>query len=130
MRLNYQTEKYSTRITLQDARIWGSEDMVTKTGPEGNSSTLGVYEAWVDLKLSAHANLIIGRQEWNYNDMRILSSRNFWTSGLSYDGLLLQWQKDGLKLDVGASYNNNGTPSGITVDNSSWETDKLRNNFV
>ncbi len=124
----YSSEKYSTKLSLQDARIWGSDDMVNKTGPEANSYGLGVYEAWVDLKLTVKSGLKIGRQEWNYDDMRILSPRNFWTSGQSYDGLLYHFSEvdKKLKIDFGFSYNNNGSPMGIVVDNTEWESDKLK----
>lgn len=131
--INFQTTKYSSRLSLQDARIWGSDDIVNKTGSESNSYSLGVYEAWIDLKLNEKSGLKIGRQEWHYDDMRILSSRNFWTSGQSYDGLLFHFtdKESQLKFDVGLSYNNNGSPMGLIVDNSEWETDKLKSmNFI
>lgn len=129
---NYKTEKYTTRFTLQDARVFGSDDMLNKTGNEGNSYAFGVYEAWFELNLSKTSSLRIGRQEWNYDDMRILCWRNWWTSGLSYDGLLYKMNnKDsGLSVDLGISYNNNGTRTGA-VDNSSWNAGSLKSmNFL
>ncbi len=130
---NYTTPKYSSRLTLQDARIWGSDDIVNKTGTESSSYSFGVYEAWIDLKLNDNSGLRIGRQEWKYDDMRILSSRNFWTSGQNYDGLLYHYsnKEKQLKVDLGFSYNNNGSTMGIIVDNSEWESDKLKSmNFL
>lgn len=129
---NYDSEKYSSGFTLQDARVWGNDDMTNKTGIEGNSYATEVHEAWIDLNLSKKTSLKIGRQEWNYNDMRILSSRNWWTSGLSYDGLLLKRhdKEKGLFLDLGLSYNNNGTNIGL-VNNSDWESTKIKSmNFI
>jgi hypothetical protein len=132
--LNYKSEKYVTRFTLQDARFWGSEDMVNKTGSEGNSYSFGVYEAWVDLKLSDKTGLKVGRQEWNYDDMRILSSRNWWTSGLSYDGILVHRtdKEKGFNIDLGFSYNNNGSVIGFgKIDNTTWDPDKIKSfNFL
>ena len=52
--LNYTNDKYSTRFTLQDARIWGGDDLINKTGVMGNSGAFGVYEAWVDLKIKGN----------------------------------------------------------------------------
>lgn len=130
---NYSNEKYETRFSLQDARIWGSEDIMSKTGPEGSTFSTAVYEAWVKLKLSNISSLKIGRQEWNYDDMRILSWRNIWTAGMSYDGVLYQmYNKDnGLNIDLGVSYNNNGSPMGISVNNSEWPVEKLKTmNFI
>ncbi|MDX1283557.1 MAG: hypothetical protein R3182_01030 [Draconibacterium sp.] len=131
--INFTKEKYSTRITLQDARVWGNEDIFTPTGPLGNSSSLGIYEAWVNMKLGEKSNIKIGRQEWNYNDMRILAWRNWWTSGLSYDGLLYQMKdaEKGVNIDLGLSYNNNGNATGISINNSDWPSGKLKTmNFL
>ena len=115
---NYSTKAYSTRFTLQDARVWGAEDMYNPTGTHGSSYSLGLYEAWVDLKLGKKSSLRIGRQEWNYNDMRILCWRNWWTTGLAHDGLLYKRhdKEKGLFLDIGVSYNNEGGGTGVFVN--------------
>ncbi len=121
--LNYKTEKYDTRFTLQDARIWGNDDIYNKVSATGNSSSLGIFEAWINFNLSEKTGVKIGRQVWNYDDMRILSGRNWITSGLSYDGILItRNDKDnGLFFDLGLSYNNDGSNVGIgEVDNSDW----------
>ena len=130
--MNYKTDKYSTRFTLQDARIFGGDDMYNPTGVAGNSGSFGVYEAWVELKLKGNSSLRIGRQEWNYDDMRILCWRNWWTSGLSYDGLLYKMhnKESGLFIDLGISYNNDGSRIGL-IDNSSWDGSKIKTmNFL
>lgn len=131
-RLNfgYTTDKFSSYVSLQDARIWGSDDLITKAGTWGNSGSLGLHEAWVDLNLGAAGNLKIGRQEWNYDNMRLLSYRNWLTSALSYDGLLYQTRLAGLDLDLGLSYNNNTSAHRI-ADNTGWQPDKLKSlNFL
>jgi len=132
LNLTYKNDNYSTRLVLQDARVWGSDDMYNPTGVMGNSGTFGIYEAWVELKLNEKSSLRIGRQEWNYNNMRILSYRNWWTSGLSYDGLLYKMHDDenGWFIDLGLSYNNDGTLIG-DVDNTTWTGEKLKTlNFI
>ncbi|MEN8229353.1 MAG: alginate export family protein [Bacteroidota bacterium] len=130
--LGYKKDILSVRFTLQDARVWGSDDMFNKTGVEGNSSALGIYEAWIDLQIGEHSGIRVGRQEWNYDDMRILSWRNWWTSGLSYDGILFRHYnpETGWHINTGISYNNNGTRTGM-VDNSLWNQNNLKTmNFV
>ncbi len=130
--INFSNDKLSTRFTLQDARVWGGDDLVNKTGVEGNSSSFGVYEAWVDLRITNNSSIRVGRQEWNYNDMRMLSWRNWWTSGLSYDGILYKMhnQGSGWFIDLGVSYNNDGFRTGM-VDNSTWNYDKMKTmNFL
>ncbi len=130
--MNFNADKYKIKFTLQDARLWGNNDLFSKTGPMGNSYSLGVYEALVDINLYPNYNLVIGRQEWNYNDQRILGTRNIWTSGLTYDGMLLKYASPtkGLFVDLGLSYNNDGTVAGF-VDNTSWNPDNLKTmNFL
>ncbi|MEN8201365.1 MAG: alginate export family protein [Bacteroidota bacterium] len=130
--LGYTKDRLSVRFTLQDARVWGSDDMFNKTGVEGNSSALGVYEAWVELQLGQYSGIRVGRQEWNYDDMRILSGRNWWTSGLSYDGVLFTHNNinSGWHINAGLSYNNMGSRTGA-VNNSLWDSNNLKTmNFI
>jgi hypothetical protein len=105
---NYKTEKLETRLTLQDARVWGSDDRNNATGGQGSTYGFGVYEAWAQVKMGENSQLRVGRQEWKYNGGRLLSHRGWWTTGLSYDGLLYMMHKKdaGLFLDAGISYNN------------------------
>jgi hypothetical protein len=132
LNLAYANQWYSARLVLQDARVWGSDDAYNPTGVMGNTGSFGIYEAWVELKLKGKSSLRIGRQEWEYNNMRILSFRNWWTSGLSYDGLLYKMHdlENGWFIDMGLSYNNNGTLHG-EVNNSDWTGEKLKTlNFI
>jgi len=38
-------------LILQDARVWGSDDAFNPTGIMGITSSFGIYEAWVELKI-------------------------------------------------------------------------------
>ncbi len=117
---NYKTDKIATKLTLQDARVWGSDDRYNPTGTQGNSFGFGIYEAWAQLKVGDYSHLRIGRQEWLYNRSRLLSHRGWWTTGLSYDGLLYMMHKKetGLFVDLGLSYNNAMNPNnGSYVNN-------------
>lgn len=130
--IHYASEKYSTYISLQDARVWGSDDLVTKAGTWGNTQASDFHEAWVNFNLNKQTNIKIGRQEWSYDNMRLLSYRNWATPGLSYDGILLQTKQteSGFELDLGFSYNNNGNAMGV-ADNTYWQVDKLKSmNFL
>ncbi len=131
-RLNfkYKTEKYTAYISFQDARMWGGDDQSSPAGNWGNSASLGLHQAWVNLLFSPNSNLKVGRQIWNYDNMRLLSHRNWLTSGLSYDGVLYQYKRNSWSVDLGLSYNNNGTPQGL-LDNSEWQPEKLKSvNFL
>lgn len=107
-RLNfkYQNEKFVSYFSLQDVRIWGQEDLMVKTGV--NSSTIGidVSQAWFDWKFAENWGLKTGRQIWNYDDGRILSSRNWSNYALSWDAFLLHFDKDDFNFHFGSSINN------------------------
>ncbi|MFW6371841.1 MAG: alginate export family protein, partial [Bacteroidota bacterium] len=88
--------------------------------------------AWVDLRVGENGRLKIGRQPWNYDDMRVLSSRNWWASGMSYDGILYQIEDEAKdwRVHLGVSYNNEGTKNGI-IDDSAWNGEKIKSmNFL
>ncbi len=131
-RLNfgYNAEKYNVKVTLQDARVWGADDAYNATGLMGQTNSFGVYEAYADVKIKGNSRAVVGRQEWNYNDGRLLSSRGFWTGGLSYDALTYKMHnKDkGLFVDLGISYNSSGDATGFA---SAWNLNKIRTiNFL
>lgn len=109
--LSYKTKKYETRFTIQDARVWGSDDYYNATGPQRNSYALGIQEAWFEFKMNEFSRFRIGRQEWSYNASRLLSPRRWWTARLAYDALLYKYHNNnsGWFFDLGISYNNNMT---------------------
>jgi len=106
IKFSYKNEKYETKISIQDVRAWGSENISSMTGVWGNSAGIDVHEAWVDLKLWNHSNLKIGRQELKYDDMRMLSWRNWNQYGLTYDALVYKFKKSEWSIDLGLSLNN------------------------
>lgn len=105
---NYKTDKLATKLTIQDARVWGSDDIYNATGTQQNIYGLAVYEAWAQVKVGEKGQLRVGRQEWKYNGSRLISHRGWWTTGQSYDGLLymIHDKESGLFIDLGLSYNN------------------------
>jgi len=115
--LDYKSDNFRTRFSLQDARIFGSEDITNSTGIIGSSNALGIYEAWAEVNIGNNSRVRVGRQEWNYNDMRIFCYRNWWTTGMSYDGVLYQFSKNGNSIDIGISYNADGEKNGSISTN-------------
>lgn len=105
--LTYNHEKYSLKITGQDVRVWGDESLYSATGVKGDNASVELYEAWFQLNLRLNCQLKIGRQEWIYDDQRLLANRNWGQSGLSYDGILLKFDNKDFRADLGLSLNNN-----------------------
>ncbi|MEE4198979.1 MAG: alginate export family protein [Bacteroidales bacterium] len=99
-------EKYQMGFSIQDVRVWGDEELYSSTGIKGNNSSLDLFQAWLWLKLGSNCFLQIGRQQWSYDDQRLLSERNWGQHGLAYDGVLFGYKTSGFQLDLGLSLNN------------------------
>ncbi|MGB0840087.1 MAG: alginate export family protein [Chitinophagales bacterium] len=94
MTLNYQSDQFQTRVSLQDARVWG------------DATSLGFYEAWLNYRFSSAFSMKLGRQELSYDDERILAKRFWRQDGFAYDALVFKHEKDSLRIDVGLGINN------------------------
>ncbi len=103
---DYQQDWLKTRISFQDIRLWGNDDIVTSTGMFGNRNSQALFEAWAEMSFLSNSSIRIGRQEFDYDDSRILSGRNWNNNGLSYDALLYQYVRSGWEFDLVLSYNN------------------------
>lgn len=95
------------KISLQDVRIWGDETMESTTGVYGDDASVDINEAWAGFSLSEHMQIKIGRQYFEYDDARLLATRNWNQNSISYDAALFRYQKDKWTLDAAASLNNN-----------------------
>lgn len=104
--LSYTHKEYSLKITGQDIRVWGDESLYNATGVKGDHASVELYEAWFTINLGNYYHIKIGRQEWSYDDQRLLSSRNWAQSGLTYDGILVQYDNNHFRADMGLSLNN------------------------
>lgn len=107
LNFNYKDSFYETRISVQDIRVWGDDNIYTATGFFGNSNSFTVFEAWMKFYINSKLNVKIGRQIWKYDDERILAERNWLNYGLSYDGITISRASDKHKIDIGLSYNSN-----------------------
>jgi hypothetical protein len=103
---DYKKEWLSSRISFQDVRLWGNDNVVAGTGMFGNNASMSVFEAWAELSFLSNSSLRIGRQVFDYDDSRILSERNWNNNGLSYDALLYKYKRAGWQMDAAFSYNN------------------------
>lgn len=103
---DYKKDWLSSRISFQDVRLWGNDNVVTSTGMFGNNASTAVFEAWTELSFLSNSSLRIGRQVFDYDDSRILSERNWNNNGLSYDALLYKYKRDGWQMDAAFSFNN------------------------
>jgi hypothetical protein len=105
--LQYKHEKYSMNITAQDVRVWGDESVYNATSVKGDDASVELFEAWLQVKLGTYSSIRAGRQQWSYDDQRLLSARNWGQTGIAYDGILFNYDHNDIRLDIGLSLNNN-----------------------
>lgn len=101
-RLNaeYKSEELITRISLQDARIWGNSNNKTST------SKIEMYEAWFEYIFTHGFSVKMGRQPLAYDDQRLFSASNWSNTGSSHDILVLKYSGSILDIHSGFAYNN------------------------
>ncbi len=110
-RLNfkYDREKFGLYFSLQDARVWGDEDIANNTAAFANTKSTGFHEAWLEFKPTSYSRIKIGRQEFVYDDQRLLANRNWTMHGVAYDAVLFGLTKKDWIFDLAFSYNNDAS---------------------
>jgi len=109
LNLKYTHDKFTSYVSVQDVRFWGQEDMASKTGIQSSSLGLDISQAWFNWEFAKNWGLKTGRQLWSYDDGRILASRNWNQTALSYDALLIHFDKEDFHFHFGSSINNTNT---------------------
>ncbi|MBN1988361.1 MAG: alginate export family protein [Bacteroidales bacterium] len=102
--LGYTHEAFTFKLSGQDARVWG-QNAVNMAG-----STTHIYEAWASYAFNPHLSVTVGRQELKYDDQRLMASKEFSLTGMSYDAALLKYnnKETSTSFHLGAMINNNG----------------------
>jgi hypothetical protein len=96
---DYFSDDISTRISLQDARVWGDEIQVQ------SQARVALHEAWLQLNLGSGLFLKAGRQELVYDDHRLLGNLEWAQQARSHDGALLKWIGENSQLHLGFAFN-------------------------
>lgn len=77
--------KIESFLSFQDIRTWGQFDLNT------TASTVNLYQAWLKFNVVDRVSLKIGRQEFEYDDLKILSNSTWRLQARTHDAALLQW---------------------------------------
>ncbi|PLW94704.1 MAG: hypothetical protein C0592_02095 [Marinilabiliales bacterium] len=114
-RLNaeFQNKKITGYISMQDVRFWGDDNNYSGSGSFGNSNSLMLCQAWVNIGCTEKSSLKIGRQQFSYDDQRLLSSRGWNDYQVSYDALLFQRKDSLFNLDLALSYNSESSKNNL-----------------
>jgi Alginate export len=119
----YKWDRLTFGTSIQDVRVWG-QDASTISNADGNK--LMLHEAWADLMLFNKVDttikvkgidlmsIKIGRQELNYDDVRLLGNLDWLQQGRRHDMALLKTVHHGWQIDLGYAYNQNSDAFGVT----------------
>lgn len=99
--MQYKTEKLNIKISFQDVRLWGDEQFKT------DAANLGLYEAWAEFPLCDSLSLKLGKQEFIYDNERLLSNTNWQQLGTTHNAALLKYKCGGFQVDFAAAFNQN-----------------------
>lgn len=117
-RLNfgYKWDRLTFGASVQDVRVWG-QDASTISNADGNKFML--HEGWADVTLANKADttikfklldllsLKIGRQELNYDDVRLMGNLDWLQQARRHDMALLKTVHHGWQVDIGYAFNQN-----------------------
>jgi hypothetical protein len=118
----YKTNRILFGATLRDVRVWG-QDASSISNADG--SKLFLHEAWAEVLLANKADstfrfkafdnlsLRVGRQEFNYDDVRLLGNLDWLQQGRRFDAALLKATKAGWQFDLGIAFNQNSDAFGV-----------------
>lgn len=103
---DYKKNNITAFASLQDIRTWGDEP------PQTEVPGLSVNELWVELGLKKGFALKLGRQEWVYDDQRLLGNVDWNNATRSHDGVLLKYYNKEKKFNwhLGGAFNQSGEP--------------------
>ncbi|MEO5581128.1 MAG: alginate export family protein [Saprospiraceae bacterium] len=121
--LGYKWDRLKFGASIQDVRVWG-QDASSLSNADGNR--LMLHEGWADLILFNKADtsikakgidlmsIKIGRQELNYDDVRLIGNLDWLQQGRRHDLVLLKIVHQGWQIDIGQAFNQNSDAFGMT----------------
>ena len=105
-RLNFgfKRDRISTKISLQDIRMWGNTAQIYKTDP----SLTNVFEAYGSYQISDRTSITVGRQALSYDNERFFGILDWAQQSRSHDLAKFSYKDSlGFTLDFGAGFNQN-----------------------
>ena len=112
----YQNALIGMGASVQDVRVWG-QDAATISQTDG--SRLMLHEGWAEIRLLKtpdslskpswvqYARLKLGRQELNYDDVRLIGNLDWLQQGRRHDMALLKFGIKKWQVELGQAFNQN-----------------------
>lgn len=85
--LSFTQPGLRAKVSFQNVRVWGDVPQLNLSDVHGNA----LHEAWGEFDLHKKLAVRVGRQEWVYDDARILGNVDWAQQGRSHDGLLFKF---------------------------------------
>jgi len=98
--LNFKQDKFVTKFSMQNARVWG--DVAPNAKADANG--IQVFEAWAQYNFNEKWSTRLGRQVISYDNQRILGEGDWGMQAQSHDAALVTYKKNKSQLDLGFSY--------------------------
>ncbi len=109
----YDQDKLQSYVSFQDTRFWGGDNLYKESGTSGNNQSLSLHQGWVKLKPAPSVSITAGRQQFVYDDLRILSARNWNDAQVTYDALLFRFDDTLNRIDLALSWNTESTSTAL-----------------
>ncbi|ULQ52812.1 alginate export family protein [Flavihumibacter fluvii] len=121
--LGYKWDRINFGIAIQDVRVWG-QDASSISNADGNR--LMLHEGWADITLANKADstitfrwvdqlsLKVGRQELNYDDVRLVGNLDWLQQARRHDMALLKMLHKGWQVNLGYAFGQNTDAFGYT----------------
>ncbi|UZR99362.1 alginate export family protein [Chondrinema litorale] len=94
-------DKFETHFSFQDVRVWGDQNQLS------DEPSVGVFEAWAQIKLFSKLSLKAGRQELLYDDGYLFGTLNWREAGRSHDLGIFKWEDSTFQAHLGIAFNQN-----------------------
>jgi hypothetical protein len=109
----YTGYRFNLYSAVQDVRVWGQDaSTINRTTLEGRNGFM-VHEAWAEIMLLDTASSIdnlslkIGRQEFVYDDSRLLGNLDWLQQARRHDAALLKFSENNWQAHMGVAFNQN-----------------------
>ena len=99
----YSDEKMTVFLDLQSVNTWGDRSQLEATGDD----SFRVNQGWAQIALGKGWATKVGRMQLSYDDQRILGGLGWANQQRTHDAALLKYGKEGFKMDLGLSFNQN-----------------------
>jgi hypothetical protein len=127
MSVSYQADGLRLRVTPQDVRVWGDEQISSSSGVFGDEASFDLLVGYAELRLRENSWISVGRQQLSYDNQRLLSGRNWNQHGLAYDAVVLKTRTGTWDFHAGAVWNSRSA----TTSENYYFSDRIKSlNFL